>query len=278
MKTKRLAFTLVELLVVIAIIGILVGMALPAVQGLRESSRRAMCVQNLTRISLGLADYNITYGAYPAGSVASESPVKSIPEGFHHNWISGLLPYLDHNAMYKAVDRSESIYADSNALPMATAVSIFRCPSATLLEPSVSCYAGVHHPAESPIAEDNLGVFILNQQLSDDDIVDGLASTLFVSEKLEDWTPGLGWLSGTRASLRNTGHPINQVPSIAGATGEEVDPLMVGGLQSAHATGVNALMGEGSIRYLANSIDMTFVQQLADRRDGAIASSGAPSP
>ncbi len=46
-RCPSLGFTLVELLVVIAIIGVLMGMSVPAMQNMREMSRRSNCEQNL---------------------------------------------------------------------------------------------------------------------------------------------------------------------------------------------------------------------------------------
>ena len=54
---RRDAFTLIELLVVIAIIGLLIGIAIPALSGARESSRRVKCMVNLSGIGKGLQMY-----------------------------------------------------------------------------------------------------------------------------------------------------------------------------------------------------------------------------
>ena len=56
---------------------------------------------------------------------------------------------------------------------------------------------------------DNNGTFILNRKMTDNDITDGLSYTLFIGEMLSPASEDLGWMSGTRASLRDGGHRIN---------------------------------------------------------------------
>lgn len=59
--------TLVEMLAVIAIIGLLVGMLLPAVQGVRESARRTHCANNLSQIGTAIQSHVSAYGHLPYG-------------------------------------------------------------------------------------------------------------------------------------------------------------------------------------------------------------------
>ena len=47
-----LAFTLVELLVVISIIGLLAGLAIPAINGGLKSAKAGACLSNLRQIGL----------------------------------------------------------------------------------------------------------------------------------------------------------------------------------------------------------------------------------
>ena len=83
-------------------------------------------------------------------------------------------------------------------------LSEFICPSEVVDDLPASNYAGCHHDVEAPIDADNHGVLFLNSHVSSDDIPDGAGHTIFMGEKIV--TAGdLGWTSGTRATLRNTG-------------------------------------------------------------------------
>ncbi len=211
----RNAFTLVELLVVIAIIGILIAMLLPAVQAAREAARRVQCGQNLNQLIIAVHNYETSFGAYPTGTIEAKGPIVNTASGYHHNWIEQLLPHFENANAYRHVDRKVGVYHQNNAPVRDLRISTLICPSAGTVGPH-SNYAGNHHHLEAPIDVTNSGVFYLNSHVSYDDVTDGSSYTIFIGEKLVELN-GLGWLSGTRATLRNTGVALNTtgVPPIA---------------------------------------------------------------
>jgi prepilin-type N-terminal cleavage/methylation domain-containing protein len=221
-------FTLVELLVTIAIIGIMVGLLLPAVQAAREAARRSSCGNNLLQFGVAIHNYEMGHRKLPPGTVAQKGPIVHLPKGFHHSWIVQLLPMLDQSAAYRLMDHRQSVYSAANFPVRAYGFPTLRCPS-DMAGPVHTNYAGVHDSREVPIDLDNNGVFFLNSNIRMDDVSDGISQTIFVGEKLVDVSE-LGWSSGTRASLRNFGSPINHDFGIRDQNG--LPPGFQGGYRS----------------------------------------------
>jgi prepilin-type N-terminal cleavage/methylation domain-containing protein/prepilin-type processing-associated H-X9-DG protein len=143
MTHRRSGFTLIELLVVIAIIGILIALLLPAVQGARESARRAQCATNLKQIALAMQSYQDALGSLPPGK-------KGCCWG---TWLVYVLPQLEQGNLYNAWNAEGSnlpgtppagdddlrYFGVANRTVTSTWISAYLCPSddrnAPIVEP-----------------------------------------------------------------------------------------------------------------------------------------------
>lgn len=78
-------FTLVELLVVISIIGLLAGLAIPAVNGAFKKAKSGACISNLRQIGLGLITYATESSAYRFPTSTGQEPTWAIEIGNYVN-------------------------------------------------------------------------------------------------------------------------------------------------------------------------------------------------
>jgi len=151
-KRSRTAggFTLVEMLVVIAIIGVLVGLLLPAVQAVRESSRRSTCMNNVKQLSAALMTYDanekllpgwrMTIGAY-SGTSRGYVSGSATPT----SWTVPILPQLGNMELYQwfaEFSGQEDDIGPNGAVRKG--LPVFLCPSANVAFTSANanlCYA-----------------------------------------------------------------------------------------------------------------------------------------
>ena len=285
---NRRGFTLVELLVVIAIIGILIALLLPAVQAAREAARRSQCCNNLVQIGIATTQYEASHEVLPPGTVNAKGPIRSEPAGYHMSWLVQILPFIEEGNAYRHIDFSVGVYDPKNA-PVRKLVRNFAvCPSdwhGVNKDVNVASnnYVGCHHGAEAPIDANNNGVLFLNSHVGMRDIPDGTSYTLLAGEK-RIGDIDLGWMSGTRATLRNTGTDINHTPEPGARTGRFgnepekqpmiQDPLYVGGFGSHHPGGANFVVVNGAIRFISVTIDRKVFGDLGNRADANLGQEG----
>ena len=204
-RTGRRAFTLVELLVVIAILGILIALLLPAIQGARESGRRAQCMNQLHQLGVAASCYASETRQFPSGVKQwffnSAVTFRGIP------LFVCLLPYLEQNGLYACWQYGDPMLNASQGNNSNTAVVLpnLVCPSDEIVQnpivytsrswtyalssyggnggtrsyfPSAATADGMFHttgPASEPAA--NQGA------VRPQDVTDGLSHTLLFGER-----------------------------------------------------------------------------------------------
>ncbi|MEZ6132221.1 MAG: DUF1559 domain-containing protein [Planctomycetaceae bacterium] len=280
---RHRGFTLIELLVVIAIIAILMALLLPAVQQAREAARRTQCKNNLSQIGLAIHNYEASFEVLPPGTVNPDGPIRNEPQGYHMSWIVQILPMMEESHVFSAVDFSESAYGPANEKPRTLQLRVLACPSdyKGLFEIDgvgtvvASSYAASFGGADVAIDSENNGLLFLNSGITREQIRDGSANTILLGEKIYPRdTKDLGWMSGTSATLRNTGVAINQgwdVKNYFSRTDtEKTTPpgaTATGGFSSMHSGGANFVLADGSTRFISESIDTTVFSHLGNRQD-----------
>lgn len=298
----RRGFTLIELLVVIAIIGVLVALLLPAVQQARSSARGVQCRNNLKQIGLALHNYAETHSVLPPSSTTDveQGVWRDRPWRYHlHSWASLILPNLDQSNAQNQINYNVSSLDPANRQVASLIISTYRCPSYagsdfstdslyTAISPTMALrnYTAMGASDIGKLWQNPDGVFYPRSSTQFRDITDGTTNTIFIVETRDEGAPV--WIDGGAAAVAGRRFDAANPPSYAGPENsinynpyyqserdpdgnklyQSLDSLY--GPSSMHPGGAFHLLGDGSVRYISENINVTTYDALCSRAGGEV--------
>lgn len=286
----RPAFTLLELLVVIAISALLMALALPAIERVREAARRAECRNNLKQIGVAFQNYHDGHRRFPIGStLLYGGPTHTSGPIGSWGWGARILSQLEQQAAYDTINFEsrdccayiQSRQAQSPRLPdpQSKSISVFICPSdpngkRVLIEGTTGAhpcgdlipgtYLGIsgdqHHRCRGTAT--GRGMLFSRIAVGLRDVTDGASQTAMVAERGLADDLGWGWLicGGTECE-QYLSVELGFIPPSDGPS----EPKRVEHFWSWHSGGLHALFVDGHVQFLNLQIDTRTLQALSTR-------------
>jgi len=304
-QSARRGFTLIELLVVIAIIAILIGLLAGAVQRIREAASRLQCRNNLKQIALATHAYHDTFSVLPVNTLPGPlGPYDANNPSW--SWLARILPFIEQESLYRQGNIPTSTLYQSRET-VATQVKLFLCPSDPYSNRGARTddrNLGTFHPPNIPAGQTNYqGVGGANWNYGDPqwtnpgingsfdglnygdgifyrydwvapkrimDILDGASNTFMIAENLPEKTQ---WCSWPHANSSFGTCAI--APNVLGPGGKDYSPQDFAnniGFRSRHPGGLQFALADGSVHFVANSIELKLYRALATIQGGEVAS------
>jgi len=299
----RKAFTLIELLVVIAIIAILIGLLLPAVQKVREAAARMKCQNNLKQLGLGVHSYHDVYSQFiPAGSTQTQLSwhVGILPyieqdalfKKFNQSNTTYQttigkydLPVLNRIAAYLCPSQTGD--GEKMILTPAPPHNVNTPELFNNQPPYTTHYYGIYGPAgTNPVTNaayiyevndpthgrmGRQGMFQRTDAVKLANIIDGTSNTLMIGEmswvsntagtRFRGWARGCDPSAATPvcAGTKTVANAINAYSNVL------FNEMPFG---SAHTGGANFALGDASVRFLSEKININAYRAAASANGG----------
>ncbi len=219
-----------------------VAILLPAVRSSRETARRSQCVNNLKQIGLAMYNYHSTYNCFPAAATTDTrgQPLLS--------WRVAILPFLEQSPLYAKFHLDEPWNSPHNLTLLDEMPGVYACPSdpesrsgGTKRQHGGTNYDVIIDP-RSMFPPDFKPVTIAG-------VTDGISSTLLVGETKQ----GRPWTAPFDVPF-NTATPQSGLDSF----------------HSHHSGGFNALIADGSVKFLKASINPVIFRAIVTRDGGEV--------
>lgn len=222
----------------IGVSAVLAGLMLPAVQKAREAAMRMQGVNNLKQIGLALHNYHDAHQHFPPAIVRDKAG-KPL-----YSWRVLILPYLEQDNIYKKWKLDEPWDSPNNKPLSDLVVKVFAAegsPDVGTNKTHYRVFVGKGAGFEENKAQPGKGMRFA-------DFIDGSSNTIAVVEASES----VPWAKPEELEF---------------APGKPLPPMGLPGRE-----GFNALLFDGSVRFIRKAVDPQTLQALVTRNGGEVIS------
>lgn len=214
-----------------ATIPLMVGLTLPAIQSARAAARRTQSMNNMKQLGLAMHNYHATHKEFPAAALSSNAGKTT------YSWRVALLPFLGEKELYDAYRQDQPWDSEENLKVLKQMPNVYRHPNEDVGATTSSYFA---------LAGKNTGLGNGEEAIMIRDMVDGTSNTVM--------------LIGAKRVI-----PWTKPEDIKYSPDEDVPAL--GGYEPG---GFLALLGDGSVRFIVQSIDEKVLRAMITRNGNEI--------
>ena len=227
---RKVAILIIKLAAALAVVltvwGVLNALVLPGVQSALDATNRVRCSNNLRLVGSALLLYESANGAFPPAAYTDDLGNPTI------SWRVAILPYLEYSDTYRAFDPKQPWDRPKNRSFANVPLSRFNCPS----DPRPSWYSADANYVRI-VGKDTVGG-MRNEAVKLSDITDGPANTIMVVE--------VSGLNIHWAEPRDV--TVEEFMEIVARSATQ-------GRRSPHPGGFNAVMADGTVHFIKNTIN-----------------------